>query len=113
MSEKDNIAKALAKMEAESERIEAQKNRERQRAKRDTPVVTEISHQEVIEKQNQLDHLELKEKLKLRLIIGSVLAVGTLIYVISLNSSERALFVEDAVIWSAAGGMVLVAMLKR
>lgn len=100
-------------MEAESERIEAQKNRERRRIKRETPVVRQETREEVIEKQNQQDHLELKDKLKFRAIVAIVLAVAMLIYVVSLSEYQRTVLTEDTILWAIAGGLLLVVMFKK
>jgi cation transport ATPase len=115
MSEKDEIAKAMAKMEAEAAKIETVKNRvQQQRLKqKKQELVQEKNRQVEIEEDNKQQHQEMVTQFKFKAIFIIVSCVVTLIYVSSLKPYQRANLTEDVVLWGLAAGMVLVAALKR
>jgi cation transport ATPase len=115
MSEKDEIAKAMAKMEAEAAKIETIKNREQQlrRKHQKQTVVEEKNRQQEIHEDNKEQHKEMIESLQFKGIFIAISCLVTLIYVSSLKPHQRANLTEDVVLWGLAAGMVLVAALKR
>ena len=113
MSDKDDIAKAMAKMEAEAAKIEAHKNRERHRLIRQSQAVVEKNRLAEIDQENKEDHKNEVSKLKFGGIFIFVSSMVMLIYVISLSEKQRALLVEDTIFWSLGVGMVLIALLKK
>ena len=113
MSDKDDIQKAMAKMEAEAAKIEELKNRERVRLKTRTKVEEQKNRLEEIDDQNKEDHQKEVSKVKIWVICVLVTCLATLIYVNSLNDYQRSSFVQDVVIYSLALGLIYVAMLRK
>ena len=113
MSEKDDIRKALDKMDAEASQIEAVKNRKNQLIKKHSKPIIEKDRMAEVDQQNREDHQENVSQLKFKTIFIIVSCICVVIYVSSLTQYQRAELVENTVLWGLALGIVVVAMLKR